>query len=198
MIASSILSITPPSLKYGIIPELKNELLKEEELYAEQQEAKAELFLDGDTTDATTTTTTTTGTGKTRLLRDTVTEEDIAMIISQWTKIPVNKLLSGEAEKLLNLQSDLDRRVIGQDEATRVVAEAIQRSRAGMSDPTKPISTLAFLGPTGVGKTELCKALSMNLFDTEENMIRIRNKRKRKNEKCNFISSYFIIISLRR
>ena len=88
-----------------------------------------------------------------RMLRDVVGEDDIAHIVSSWTGIPINKLLEGEMDKLLKLQQELDSRVVGQKEATKVVAEAIQRSRAGMSDPSKPIATLAFLGPTGVGKT---------------------------------------------
>ena len=107
------------------------------------------------------------------MLRDTVGEDDIANIVSQWTGIPTNKLLEGEMDKLLKLQEMLDSRVVGQKEATRVVAEAVQRSRAGMSDPTKPIATLAFLGPTGVGKTELCKALAAFMFDSEDAIVRI-------------------------
>jgi len=107
------------------------------------------------------------------MLRDTVGDDDIALIVSSWTGIPISKLLEGEMQKLLKLQSELDQRVVGQQQATKVVAEAIQRSRAGMSDPSKPIATLAFLGPTGVGKTELCKALARFMFDTEEAMVRI-------------------------
>merc|ERR1712054_193768 len=95
------------------------------------------------------------------------------MGVATWTGIPVNKLLEGEMEKLLRLQEELDKRVIGQEEATKIVAEAVQRSRAGMSDPTKPIATLAFLGPTGVGKTELCKALADFMFDSEDSIVRI-------------------------
>lgn len=108
-----------------------------------------------------------------RMLRDTVGDDDIAQIVSSWTGVPINKLLQGEMEKLLSLQDELDKRVIGQREATKVVAEAIQRSRAGMSDPDKPIATLAFLGPTGVGKTELCKSLARVMFDSEDAMVRI-------------------------
>ena len=134
-------------LKYGTLPDLRKQLAEEEELYAKKE--------------------------KSSMLRDTVGEDDIANIVSQWTGIPTNKLLEGEMDKLLKLQEMLDSRVVGQKEATRVVAEAVQRSRAGMSDPTKPIATLAFLGPTGVGKTELCKALAAFMFDSEDAIVRI-------------------------
>ena len=107
------------------------------------------------------------------MLRDTVGEDDIAMIVGHWTGIPVSKLLESEMQKLLKLQDELDARVVGQRQATKVVAEAIQRSRAGMSDPSRPIATLAFLGPTGVGKTELCKTLANYMFDTEDAIVRI-------------------------
>jgi len=135
-------------LKYGTLPELQRQLKVEEDLYAN-------------------------GENTARMIRDTVGEDDIASIVATWTGIPISKLLQSESQKLLHLQEDLDKSVIGQSAATKVVAEAIQRSRAGMSDPTKPIATLAFLGPTGVGKTELCKALARYLFDTEEAMVRI-------------------------
>jgi ATP-dependent Clp protease ATP-binding subunit ClpB len=134
-------------LKYGTLPALRKELAAEEELYSKK--------------------------GKTQILRDTVSEDDIAGIVSAWTGIPTNKLLEGEMDKLLKLQDMLDSRVVGQREATQVVAEAVQRSRAGMSDPSKPISTLVFLGPTGVGKTELCKALAAFMFDSEDAIVRI-------------------------
>ncbi|MEO1131085.1 MAG: ATP-dependent chaperone ClpB [Cyanobacteria bacterium J06639_1] len=107
------------------------------------------------------------------LLREEVTESDIAEIISKWTGIPLSKLVESEKAKLLNLDRELHRRVIGQDEAVTVVAEAIQRSRAGLSDPNRPIASFIFLGPTGVGKTELAKALAAYLFDTEEATVRI-------------------------
>ncbi len=107
------------------------------------------------------------------LLREEVTEDDIAEIISKWTGIPVSKLVAGEREKLLLLGDELHKRVVGQDEAVQAVAEAVQRSRAGLSDPNKPIASFIFLGPTGVGKTELAKALAAFLFDTEDAMIRI-------------------------
>lgn len=139
-------------LKYGTLPDLQRQLKAEEELYENDKSAS---------------------TSGIRLLRDTVTEDDIALIVSKWTGIPVSKLLQSEMEKLLHLQEELDKRVIGQQGATKVVAEAIQRSRAGMSDPSKPIATLAFLGPTGVGKTELCKALARFLFDTEDAIVRV-------------------------
>ncbi len=111
-------------------------------------------------------------TGKS-LLREEVTEADIAEIISKWTGIPVSKLVESEMQKLLHLEDELHRRVIGQDEAVAAVADAILRSRAGLADPNRPISSFIFLGPTGVGKTELAKALAAYLFDTEEAMVRI-------------------------
>ncbi|WP_448526087.1 ATP-dependent chaperone ClpB [Parathermosynechococcus lividus] len=107
------------------------------------------------------------------LLRDEVTEADIAEIISKWTGIPISKLVESEAQKLLHLEDELHKRVIGQDEAVTAVAEAIQRSRAGLADPNRPIASFIFLGPTGVGKTELAKTLAAFMFDTEEAMVRI-------------------------
>jgi ATP-dependent Clp protease ATP-binding subunit ClpB len=109
----------------------------------------------------------------THLVRNKVTEEEIAEVVSKWTGIPVSKMLEGEKEKLLRMESELDRRVVGQDDAVRIVSDAIRRSRAGLSDPRRPNGSFLFLGPTGVGKTELCKALADFLFDTEEAMIRI-------------------------
>ncbi len=111
--------------------------------------------------------------GADRLLRDTVDEEEITEIVSKWTGIPVSKLMESEREKLLHLDDLLHKRVIGQDEAVKKVAEAILRSRAGISDPGRPIGSFLFLGPTGVGKTELAKALAAELFDDEKNMVRI-------------------------
>ena len=108
-----------------------------------------------------------------RFVRLEVTEEDIAEIVSRWTGIPVSKLLEGEREKLLRLEEELHKRVVGQDEAIRAVADAIRRARAGLKDPNRPIGSFLFLGPTGVGKTELAKTLAATLFDTEEAMIRI-------------------------
>lgn len=136
-------------LKFGKIPELSKKLQALEKQYEEEKSKGG------------------------RLLRDTVGADDIALIVSSWTGIPVSKLLQGEMEKLLNLQGELDKRVIGQQQATKIVAEAIQRSRAGMSDPMKPIASLVFLGPTGVGKTELCKSLAKYLFDSEDALVRI-------------------------
>ena len=107
------------------------------------------------------------------ILKEEVSQDEIADIISKWTGVPVTRLLEGEKEKLLRLESALHERVIGQDEAVTAVSEAILRARAGIKDPTRPIGTFLFLGPTGVGKTELVKALSTTLFDSEENMIRI-------------------------
>ncbi len=135
-------------LKYGRLPELQKELAQEEQL-AEAAEK--------DTT----------------LLRDKVTEEEIARIIGRWTGIPVARLMEGEREKLLHLEQILHQRVIGQEEAVKKVAEAILRSRAGIQDKHRPIGSFLFLGPTGVGKTELAKALAQALFDDEKNMIRI-------------------------
>ena len=134
-------------LKYGRIPDLQKQLQKEEEIAEKSKE-------DG-------------------LLRHKVTEEEITKIISKWTGIPVAKLMEGEREKILNLDKVLHKRVIGQDEAVEKVSEAIMRSRAGISDPRRPIGSFMFLGPTGVGKTELAKSLAESLFDDEHNMIRI-------------------------
>ena len=134
-------------LRYGRLPELQNELKKEEELIEKSKE-------DG-------------------LLRNKVTEEEITKIISRWTGIPVSKLMEGEREKILNLDKILHKRVIGQDEAVEKVSEAIIRSRAGISDPRRPIGSFMFLGPTGVGKTELAKSLAESLFDDEHNIVRI-------------------------
>ena len=108
-----------------------------------------------------------------QLLKEEVGEEDIARVVSRWTGIPVTKMLTGEREKLLHLQDILHQRVIGQDEAVRVVSEAIIRARAGIKDPNRPIGSFIFLGPTGVGKTELAKTLAEILFDDERNMIRL-------------------------
>ena len=107
------------------------------------------------------------------LVRNKVTEEEIAEVVSKWTGIPVSKMLEGEREKLLRMEEALDKRVVGQEEALRIVADAIRRSRAGLSDPRRTTGSFLFLGPTGVGKTELCKALAEFLFDTEDAMVRI-------------------------
>jgi len=108
-----------------------------------------------------------------KLVREEVTEEEIADIVSRWTGIPVTRLMEGEKEKLLHLDEHLHRRVIGQDEAVNLVTDAVIRSRAGIKDPNRPIGSFIFLGPTGVGKTELAKTLAESLFDTEENIVRI-------------------------
>ena len=134
-------------LQYGKIPELKKQL-EIEESYAQQGKEDS-------------------------LLRDKVTEEEIARIIERWTGIPVSKLMEGEREKLLHLEDILHQRVVGQDEAVRLVAESILRSRAGIANPNRPIGSFLFLGPTGVGKTELAKTLAEALFDSEKNMVRI-------------------------
>ena len=112
-------------------------------------------------------------TGETRLLREEVTEDEIAEIVSRWTGIPVTRLVEGERDKLLRLDEILHERVIGQDEAVQLVADAVIRARAGIKDPRRPIGSFIFLGPTGVGKTELAKTLAAALFDTEDNMVRI-------------------------
>jgi ATP-dependent Clp protease ATP-binding subunit ClpB len=132
-------------LSYGKIPELEQRLAQA--TAAEQQETK--------------------------LLRNKVTDEEVAEVVSKWTGIPISKMLEGEKEKLLRMEEALGKRVIGQAEAVRAVSDAIRRSRAGLSDPNRPNGSFLFLGPTGVGKTELCKALAEFLFDTEEAMVRI-------------------------
>ena len=134
-------------LKYGKLPQLQKQLEEEEKIAAAKKEDS--------------------------LLRDRVTDEEIARIVARWTGIPVEKLVEGEREKLLHLDDVLHRRVIGQDEAVTKVSEAILRSRAGIANPNRPIGSFLFLGPTGVGKTELAKALAQALFDDERNMVRI-------------------------
>jgi len=132
-------------LQYGRIPDLEKSLLMAQQ--AELQETK--------------------------LLRNKVTDEEIAEVVSKWTGIPVSKMLEGERDKLLRMEEALHTRVVGQDEAVKAVSDAIRRSRAGLSDPNRPNGSFLFLGPTGVGKTELCKALASFLFDTDEAMVRI-------------------------
>jgi ATP-dependent Clp protease ATP-binding subunit ClpB len=132
-------------LKHGRIPQLERELAKVEKA----------------------------GTAKTTLVKEEVSAEEIAEIISKWTHIPLNRLLEGEKEKLLKLEDELHKRVIGQDEGVRLVSEAILRARAGIKDPRRPIGSFLFLGPTGVGKTELAKTLAEQLFDSEANLIRL-------------------------
>ena len=138
---------TAARLKYGELPELKKQLAHEEQL---AQSAK-----------------------QSNLLRDKVTEEEIARIVERWTGIPVAKLVEGEREKLLHLEDVLHKRVVGQNDAVKSVSEAILRSRAGIQDPNRPLGSFLFLGPTGVGKTELAKALAEALFDDEKNLVRI-------------------------
>src|SRR5207302_2029634 len=111
--------------------------------------------------------------GKSQLVKQEVTEEDIAQVVSRWTGVPVTKLLEGEVQRLLHLEEELHRRVIGQDEAVTAVSEAVIRARSGLKDPQRPIGSFIFLGPTGVGKTELARALAEFLFDDERAMIRI-------------------------
>src|SRR5678816_365229 len=111
--------------------------------------------------------------GGRRMIKEEVDEEDIAEVVSRWTGIPVSKLMEGELQKLLHLEEELHRRVIGQDEAVSAVADAVIRARAGIKDPKRPIGSFLFLGPTGVGKTELARSLAATLFDNEDNMIRL-------------------------
>ena len=132
-------------LQYGRIPELEKQL----------QEAEQGVQADF------------------QLLRNRVTEDEIAEVVSRWTGIPVTRMLEGERDKLLRMESEIHQRVVGQDEAVKAVADAIRRSRAGLSDPNRPIGSFLFLGPTGVGKTELCKALAEFMFDTDDAMVRI-------------------------
>ena len=113
------------------------------------------------------------GTAATTLLRNSVTEDEVAEVVSKWTGIPVTRLVEGERERLLQMESALAVRVVGQEEAVRTVSDTVRRSRAGLSDPSRPNGSFLFLGPTGVGKTELCKALAEFLFDTEEALVRI-------------------------
>jgi ATP-dependent Clp protease ATP-binding subunit ClpB len=135
-------------LRYGELPRLERELAIEEQNLVKKQ-------------------------GESRLLKEEVDEEDIALVVSRWTGIPVTRLLEGEMEKLLKLEDLLHKRVIGQDEAVRAVADAVLRARSGIKDPNRPIGSFLFLGPTGVGKTELARALAATLFDDEANLIRI-------------------------
>jgi ATP-dependent Clp protease ATP-binding subunit ClpB len=135
-------------LRLGRLPELQRRLEAEEQRLAAKQ-------------------------GGTRLLRETITSDEIASIVSRWTGVPVSRLQEGEREKVLRLDQVLHKRIVGQDEAVRLVADAIIRARSGIKDPRRPIGSFIFLGPTGVGKTELAKTLTAALFDTEENMIRI-------------------------
>ncbi len=135
-------------LKYGKLTELERQLKAEEGRLAEKQHGK-------------------------RLLKEEVDEEDIAQVVSRWTGVPVSKLLEGEMQKLLHLEDELHKRVIGQDEAVQAVSEAVMRARSGLKDPNRPIGSFIFLGPTGVGKTELARALAEFLFDDEKAMIRI-------------------------
>ncbi len=135
-------------LRHGKLPDLERRLKAEEEMLAQKQIGE-------------------------RLLREEVTEEEIAEIISRWTGIPVTRLMEGERQKILRLDEVLHERVIGQDEAVQLVADAVIRARSGIKDPRRPIGTFIFLGPTGVGKTELAKTLAEALFDSEENMVRI-------------------------
>jgi ATP-dependent Clp protease ATP-binding subunit ClpB len=138
-------------LRHGKLPELERRLRAEEERLESKQG----------------------GAGGTRLLREEVTEDEIAEIVARWTGIPVARLIEGEREKLLRLDEVLHERVIGQDEAVRLVADAVIRARAGIKDPRRPIGSFIFLGPTGVGKTELSRALAQALFDSEDNMVRL-------------------------
>jgi ATP-dependent Clp protease ATP-binding subunit ClpB len=138
-------------LKYGQLPELQKQLEAEEQKHEQQADGEAQ----------------------SQLVREEVTEEEIAEIVGRWTGIPVAKLMEGEREKLLKLDEVLHERVVGQDEAVQLVADSIIRARSGIKDPKRPIGSFIFLGPTGVGKTELARALAESLFDTEENIVRL-------------------------
>jgi ATP-dependent Clp protease ATP-binding subunit ClpB len=135
-------------LRYGELPRLERELAAEEERLVKKQ-------------------------GESRLLKEEVDEEDIALVVSRWTGIPVTRLLESELQKLLRLEDLLHERVVGQDEAVKAVADAVLRARSGIKDPNRPIGSFLFLGPTGVGKTELARALAATLFDDENNLVRI-------------------------
>jgi ATP-dependent Clp protease ATP-binding subunit ClpB len=135
-------------LRYGTLPRLEKDMREEEGRLANKQEGS-------------------------RLLKEEVDEDDIAEVVSRWTGIPVSRLLQGEVEKLLHLDEWLHKRVIGQDEAVKAVAEAVLRARSGIKDPNRPIGSFLFLGPTGVGKTELARSLAHTLFDDESNLVRI-------------------------
>src|SRR6202020_739355 len=135
-------------LRLGRLPELQRRVEAEEERLAGKQ-------------------------GGARLLRETVTSDEIAAIVSRWTSIPVSRLQEGEREKVLRLDQILHERIVGQDEAVQLVADAIVRARSGIKDPRRPIGSFIFLGPTGVGKTELAKTLAAALFDTEDNIVRV-------------------------
>ena len=135
-------------IRYSVIPKIQQELEQAEKTLSEAQEAGA-------------------------ILKEEVTEDEVSEVVSTWTGIPVSKMMQGELEKLQNIETELKKRVIGQDEAVDLVSGAIRRNRAGLSDPNRPIGSFIFLGPTGVGKTELAKALAEYLFDSEKNMVRI-------------------------
>src|SRR6201992_293748 len=137
-------------LKFGLIPELESKV-------ADAQARLAELHAgDGGT-----------------MLADEVTDEDVAEVVAKWTGIPVSRLMEGEVEKLIHMEERLHDRVIGQEEAISAVSNALRRSRAGLSDPARPIGSFLFLGPTGVGKTELAKALAEFMFDTDQAIVRL-------------------------
>jgi ATP-dependent Clp protease ATP-binding subunit ClpB len=156
-------------LKYGTLMELQKQL----RLAEQQLSAKAVAEGGGGSRNGDGNGTAASDAAGSRLLKEEVTEADIAEIISKWTGIPVAKLVQSERDKLLALEGHLHRRVVGQDEAVAAVADAVQRSRAGLSDPNKPIASFLFLGPTGVGKTELAKALAGFMFGSEDAMVRI-------------------------
>src|SRR5262249_8178661 len=135
-------------LKFGTIPELERALVTANDELAEQQQSR-------------------------RMLKEEVDEEDVAEVVASWTGIPVSRLMEGEIQKLIRMEERLHERVVGQDEAVVAVANALRRSRAGLSDPNRPIGSFLFLGPTGVGKTELARALAEFMFDDERAMVRI-------------------------
>src|SRR5262249_31098567 len=135
-------------LQYGRVPRLEQDVRDQERRLAELQKDK-------------------------RMLKEEVDEEDISEVVSKWTHIPVSRLMEGEIQKLIHMEERLHQHVIGQDEAIAAVANAIRRARAGLQDPNRPLGSFMFLGPTGVGKTELARALAEFLFDDEQAMVRI-------------------------
>ncbi len=148
-------------LRYGEIPELEKQLAEHEVVEREQDEAQASL--DGDNAAG----------SRPVFLKEEVDAEDVAEVVARWTGIPVSRLMEGEVEKLIHMEERLHERVVGQDEAVEAVATALRRSRAGLQDPNRPIGTFLFLGPTGVGKTELARALAEFMFDSQDAMVRI-------------------------
>src|SRR6185437_13257856 len=148
-------------LRYGEIPELEKQLAEHEAAERERGESEATAGGGGG------------GAGGPQFLKEEVDAEDVAEVVARWTGIPVSRLMEGEVEKLIHMEERLHERVVGQDDAVEAVATALRRSRAGLQDPNRPIGTFLFLGPTGVGKTELARALAEFMFDSQDAMVRI-------------------------